>query len=97
MSVRGCKGHCSVMGTDPALAEYLPRLYRVALDSVDELARSGHRTEAARLRNAAGRAYSRAWDDACRKALEDIIVRAHRRSGTAAPDLTPSGTLAPVG
>ena len=59
------------MGTDPALAEYLPVLYRVALDAVDELARRGGRTEAARLRTKAGRAYSRAWDERCRRALEE--------------------------
>jgi hypothetical protein len=75
------------MGTDPALAEYLPVLYRVALDSIDELARAGHRSEAARLRARAGRAYSRAWDQSCRRALDDIILTAHAASGTAAPSL----------
>ncbi|MEO8230106.1 MAG: hypothetical protein ABI628_10145 [Chloroflexota bacterium] len=75
------------MGTDPALAEYLPVLYRVALDSIDELARAGGRREAARLRARAGRVYSRAWDESCRRALDDIIVRAHAASGTAAPAL----------
>jgi hypothetical protein len=79
------------MGTDPALAEYLPVLYRVALDSIDELARAGGRTEAARLRARAGRAYSRAWDESCRRALDEIILRAHAASGTAAPPLPLSG------
>jgi hypothetical protein len=79
------------MGTDPALAEYLPVLYRVALDSIDELARAGGRTEAARLRTRAGRAYSRAWDDNCRRALDNIILKAHSASGTAPPSLPLSG------
>jgi hypothetical protein len=84
------------MGTDPALAEYLPVLYRVALDSVDELARSGSRTEAARLRVAAGRVYSRAWDGRCRRALEAIVVDAHAASGTPAPALPLPGFIVPV-
>lgn len=75
------------MGTDPALAEYLPVLYRVALDSIDALARAGGRIEAARLRARAGRAYSRAWDDSCRRALDEIILKAHAASGTPAPPL----------
>lgn len=79
------------MGTDPALAEYLPVLYRVALDSIDELARAGRRSEAARLRARAGRAYSRAWDESCRRALDDIIHKAHAASGTTAPALPLSG------
>ena len=73
------------MGTDPVLAEYLPVLYRVALDAVDELARSGRRTDAARLRVAAGRVYSRAWNDKCRRTLESIVVDAHVAAGTPAP------------
>jgi hypothetical protein len=79
------------MGTDLALAEYLPVLYRVALDSIDELARAGGRREAARLRAQAGRAYSRAWDESCHRALDDIILKAHAASGTAAPSLPLSG------
>ena len=75
------------MGTDPVLAEYLPVLYRVALDAIDELARQGERTEAARLRVAAGRAYSRAWDDRCRRSLEETIVSAHVAAGRTPPAL----------
>ncbi len=75
------------MGTDPALAEYLPVLYRVALDAIDELARSGRRSEAARLRQTAGRAYSHAWDDRCRRRLESVVVEAHTAAGTPAPAL----------
>lgn len=85
------------MGTDPALAEHLPVLYRVALDSLDELARSGARTEAAALRRKAGHAYSRAWDDRCRRDLEAIIERAHLSAGTSAPDPAPPGSLVAAG
>jgi hypothetical protein len=81
------------MGTDPVLAEYLPVLYRMALDAIDELARGGGRIEAARLRRVAGRAYSRAWDDACRRTLEGVIVKAHAASGTPAPTLPLAGFL----
>ncbi len=85
------------MGTDPALAEYLPVLYRVALDSIDELAHAGGRTEAARMRKAAGRAYSNAWDDGCRRTLEAIIERAHLAAGTPAPALAPLGSFVTTG
>jgi hypothetical protein len=81
------------MGTDPALAEYLPVLYRVALDSVDQLARRGERAEAARLRVAAGRAYSRSWDERCRRTLETIVIRAHIAAGTTPPALPPAGFM----
>ncbi len=91
------QGHSPLMGTDPALAEYMPVLYRAALDSLDELARSGARHEAARLRRAAGRAYARSWDRTCRRILEDTIQRAHLASGTPPPVLAPPGSLAPVG
>jgi hypothetical protein len=76
------------MGTDPALAEYLPVLYRVTLDAVDELARRGRRREAARLRSKAGLAYSRCWDDNCRRTLESIVDHAHRAAGTPTAELT---------
>jgi hypothetical protein len=83
------------MGTDPALAEYMPVLYRVALDSIDELARAGGRAEAARLRTRAGRAYSRAWDEACRRALDEIILKAHEVAGSPPPELPLSGVASP--
>jgi hypothetical protein len=86
-----------MMGTDPTLAVYLPVLYRVALDSVDELARAGGRTEAARLRSKAARAYARAWDDRCRRALEETIEQAHAAAGTPAPVLTPPASLVAAG
>lgn len=89
---------CStVMGTDTALAEYLPVLYRVALDAIDELARRGGRIEAAGLRRKAGRAYSHAWDEGCRRTLEDVIVRAHAAAGTTPPALPLPGFATHVG
>jgi hypothetical protein len=75
------------MGTDTPLAAHLPGLYRAALDAVDELARRGGRRDAARLRAAAARAYSRAWDDRCRRILEQVIRDAHAAAGTDAPQL----------
>ena len=73
--------HRGPVTTDPHLAERLPELYRRALDAADDLARHGQRAEAARLRHAAGRAYSRAWDETCRRTLEDVIRRAAAASG----------------
>lgn len=65
-------------GVDQRLAfdSELPRLYRAALDAVDELARRGERVEASRLRAKAIRAYGRAWDEACRRTLEEVCRRA---------------------
>lgn len=86
------------MGTDPVLTEHLPVLYRVALDAVDELARRGARSDAARLRVMAGRAYSRAWDDRCRRTLEDVVRRAHAGSGREAPAVPlPATVPSPIG
>ena len=85
--------HRDEMAHEPVLAEYLPTLYRLALDAVDQLARSGRRAEAGRLRRDASRAYSRAWDESCRRTLEDVIRRAHASAGTAAP--VPPGLTAP--
>jgi hypothetical protein len=64
-------------------AEDLPALYRVILDGVAVLERRGARAEAARIRAAATRAYSTAWNEEqvrrlaqlaerCRQAVEDI-------------------------
>lgn len=76
--------HCGTMGNESVLSERLPELYRTALDAVDELARRGKRAEAARLRQAAGRAYSRAWDEDCRRTLDDVIRRARASAATSA-------------
>jgi hypothetical protein len=76
-----------MMGTDTLFAAYLPGLYRAALDAIDQLARRGGRRDAARLRAAATLAYSRAWDDRCRRVLEGVIRDAHAAAGTDAPPL----------
>ncbi len=59
-----------------APAEELPGLYRAILDRVAELEAAGDRAEAARVRTAATRAYSRAWDDRARRELEGLVRRA---------------------
>jgi hypothetical protein len=59
-----------------APAEELPGLYRAILDRVAELEAAGERQEAARVRSAATRAYSRAWDDRARRELEGLVRRA---------------------
>lgn len=53
-------------------AEDLPAVYRVILDGVAVLERSGRRAEAARIRVAATRAYSTAWDRSSLKRLEQL-------------------------
>jgi hypothetical protein len=58
------------------LAADLPVLYRAALDAVDGLSQLGRRQEATRLREQAIRAYSMAWDEACRRTLEEIQGKA---------------------
>jgi hypothetical protein len=59
-------------------AEELPALYRAILDRVAELEAAGDRAEAARVRHAATRAYSRAWDDRARRQLTALLQRAER-------------------
>jgi hypothetical protein len=59
-------------------AEELPALYRAILDRVAELEREGSRAEAGRVRAAATRIYSRAWDPKARRGLEDLLKRAVR-------------------
>lgn len=64
---------------DPnSVAEELPGLYRSILDRIAELEGAGNRVEASRIRTAATRAYSRAWDDRTRRDLEDLLRRARR-------------------
>jgi hypothetical protein len=65
-----------VMESRSNLAAELPLLYRAALDAIDQLRQLGRRQDATRLRDEAIRAYSRAWDDRCRRALEDVARRA---------------------
>jgi len=61
---------------DRPLAETMPELYRGVLDRVASLERIGTRSEALRLRRAATQAYSRAWDEAARNALQALAIRA---------------------
>ena len=62
------------------LAEDLPVLYRAALDAVDELSQLGLRRDASKLRDRAIRAYSRSWDEACKRTLVDVQAKARAAS-----------------
>jgi hypothetical protein len=53
-------------------AEDLPVVYRTILDGVAVLERAGRRGEAARIRVAATRAYSTAWDGSSMRRLEKL-------------------------
>jgi len=64
------------------LAAELPVLYRAALDAVDELSQLGVRREAAQLRKKAIGAYSRAWDESCKRVLEEVHLEAKAASLT---------------
>jgi len=61
---------------ESSVAEALPRLYRRVLDAVEVLERSGGRAEATRLRHAAVKVYSGAWDAKSHRRLEEIANRA---------------------
>lgn len=62
----------------PSIAHELPELYRRVLDRVAALERRGHRHEADRIRSAATKAYSEAWDDVAMNRLEALRLRAER-------------------
>jgi len=61
-----------------SIAHELPELYRAVLERVLSLELSGHRREAELIRGEAIAAYSRAWDDAARRGLEQLRIRAER-------------------
>jgi hypothetical protein len=61
-----------------SLAEDLPELYRAILARVAELERVGARREGARIRAAATRAYSEAWNESARRDLVSLLARADR-------------------
>jgi hypothetical protein len=63
-----------------SVAEDLPALYRALLDRVAGLERAGLRVEAARIRHEGTQAYSSAWDEAARRMLITLILRADRTS-----------------
>lgn len=60
------------------LAEDLPEIYRAILDRVADLERIGARRDAGRIRAAATRAYSDAWDEGARRNLLGLLARARR-------------------
>jgi hypothetical protein len=60
------------------LAEDLPEIYRAILDRVADLERIGARAEAGRIRVAATKAYSDAWDESARRHLLRLLARARR-------------------
>jgi hypothetical protein len=69
-----------VMESRSDLAADLPVLYRAALDAVDELSQLGLRRDATTLRDTAIRAYSRSWDEGCKRTLEDVHDKAKAAS-----------------
>jgi hypothetical protein len=62
-------------------AHELPELYRAVLERVGSLELGGHRREGELIRREAVAAYSRAWDDAARRRLEHLRIRAERVLG----------------
>jgi hypothetical protein len=66
----------AVEGT--SVAHELPEIYRAVLDRIASLERIGHRREAELIRREAVAAYSRAWDEAGRRRLERLRLRAER-------------------
>lgn len=61
-----------------APAEELPALYRAILERVAAIEAAGDRDEGLRVRQAASKAYSRAWDDRARRQLTALLRRAER-------------------
>jgi len=68
------------MESQADLAADVPVLYRAALDAVDELSQLGLRADATKLRDRAIKAYSRAWDESCRRTLEEVRAKARAAS-----------------
>ena len=66
------------MDPDETIAEALPHLFREVLDGLARLEQLGARSDAGRLRSEAIAGYSRAWDPACLKRLEQIRGRVDR-------------------
>ncbi len=65
------------MDPRPTSAERLPELYRAILDAVVELERRGARSDAARARRAASRAY-RVWDERAERRLLHLQIDIER-------------------
>jgi hypothetical protein len=70
------------MDPRPNRADTLPALYRAILDAIGDLERRGDRTEAARARAAASRAYA-VWDDAAERRLVRLLDGLRRRTSGA--------------
>jgi len=73
---------------DQAPAEVLPYRYRTILDGIAALEGLGRRRDALRIRAAATRAYSRAWDARALRTLDGLIREIERlaeRSDSGAP------------
>ena len=66
----------SMEGNSPA--HELPEIYRAVLERIASLEQTGQRREAEHIRREAVTAYSRAWDDAARRRLLQLRVRAER-------------------
>ena len=75
---------------EPHPAEEFPGLYRAILDRVARLEGIGARTEAARIRSDATRAYSSAWDQKSRRKLDDLLRRSDRAIEARSRATTPS-------
>ena len=71
-------------------AEELPALYRAILDRVADLESAGDRAEAARVRAAATRIYSRAWDEPARRGLIALLRKSRSASSKRVPPAPPS-------
>ena len=63
------------MNSEQTIAETLPHLYREVLDGLARLEELGARSQAARWRTEAIAGYSRAWDAACHKRLQELLGR----------------------
>jgi len=63
---------------DQPIAESLPERYRELLDQVAEVSKAGFRAEADLIRAAAIRAYSRRWNNATDRRLQELIGRGDR-------------------
>ena len=86
MESRPSPDACRARRVRPTLAEDLPEIYRAILDRVAELERIGARRDAGRIRAAATRAYSDAWDESARRQLLGLLARAAARAGRSPSD-----------
>lgn len=76
MAGRGSGREPASVDPEVSVAETLPRIYRRVLDAVGRLEELGARRDAARYRQTAIATYSGAWDVACHRRLDDLLVKA---------------------